>query len=174
MVKAVIDIGTNTIHLLIADVHTDNKFSILKRESRFIRIAQDGIDPISAESIERALYCLHDYTNYINQYDPETVDIIGTEALRSATNQLDILTRINDVTGREVRIVSGDEEAWYIYAGCRLALPALPGNFLIMDIGGGSVEFILADQDELIWKKSYKIGVQYLYTLFQPKNPNTR
>lgn len=171
MKKAVVDIGTNTIHLIIAEILENQKFTVLKKVSKFIRIARDGTDPISEESIQRALYCLHDYSEIINQYACEVVEFIGTEALRSATNKDEILLRIKDVTGYDVRIVSGDEEAQFIYLGSKMALPEMEGNFMIMDIGGGSVEFIIANQKKLIWKKSYKIGVQYLFTYFNPSDP---
>ena len=146
MKKAVVDIGTNTIHLIIAEILENQKFTVLKKVSKFIRIARDGTDPISEESIQRALYCLHDYSEIINQYACEVVEFIGTEALRSATNKDEILLRIKDVTGYDVRIVSGDEEAQFIYLGSKMALPEMEGNFMIMDIGGGSVEFIIANQ----------------------------
>jgi len=173
MLRAAIDLGTNTFHLIIAEVEQHRIIKIHNRISRVVRLAKDGFAPISEESIQRALLCLHDFAAIITQYDVEEVEIVGTEALRSATNQADILERIRHSTGYEVRIISGEEEAMYNYISCLKAIPKTFENFLIMDIGGGSVEFIIGNQDEILYLQSVRIGVQHLFAQFCPSDPIT-
>jgi exopolyphosphatase/guanosine-5'-triphosphate,3'-diphosphate pyrophosphatase len=173
MKKAVIDIGTNTFHLIIAEI-SDNRINrIIFRESRYIRIAKDGYNPISEASIQRGLECLTDYMVLIEAHESPPVEIIATQALRSASNQTDILQRMQEVTGITVTIISGEQEAKLVYNGCLAAIPTLSNDFLIIDIGGGSVEFILANNTGIQFLSSIKIGVQYLYSMFNPSDPIT-
>lgn len=173
MLRAAIDLGTNTFHLIIAEVEQHRIIKIHKRISRVVRLAKDGFAPISEESIQRALLCLHDFAEIITQYEVEEVEVVGTEALRTASNQADILERIRHSTGFKVRLITGEQEALYNYIGCLEAIPKTNDNFLIMDIGGGSVEFIIANQVEILHLESVRIGVQHLFAQFRPSDPIT-
>lgn len=168
---AVIDIGTNTFHLLIANVTSVNSFDIIYRESRFVRIAKDGVHPISHAAIKRAFDCLEDFQLFIQKYHVTHVRVVATEGLRSASNGAELVEQIRLRFGFEVVIISGEEEANLIFEGTIRAIPHFEEPYLIMDIGGGSVEFILARGKEKLWSNSYKIGVQYLYHRYNDSDP---
>ncbi len=164
---AVIDIGTNTFHLLIAKILDDENYQIVFRESIFVRIAKDGIDPISAKSLERAINTLSHFVKTMQSYEITNLRVVGTEALRSASNGHELIELAKNQLGLSIEIISGEEEARLIFEGTVHAIPAYKSPYLIMDIGGGSVEFILVNSGEIIWWGSYKLGVQYLFLQYQ-------
>jgi exopolyphosphatase/guanosine-5'-triphosphate,3'-diphosphate pyrophosphatase len=84
----------------------------------------------------------------------------GTSAFRNAVNGQDIAEQIKSLTGITVDIIQGDKEAEYIYYGVKSALHMEKERSLIIDIGGGSIEFIIGDNDTIFWKKSLEIGAQ--------------
>jgi exopolyphosphatase/guanosine-5'-triphosphate,3'-diphosphate pyrophosphatase len=102
---------------------------------------------------------------------PERVIAIATSAFRNAKNTPQILADIQYQTGIAVKVISGEQEAAYIYKGVQRAIDFKNQNALIMDIGGGSVEFILANQTKIHWKQSYEIGAQRLYDKFMLTDP---
>lgn len=171
MRKAIIDIGTNTFHLIIAEISKNKIDNIIYRESRYVRIAKEGYDPISEAAILRAENCLDEYVAIINLYQSPPLRIIATQALRSASNQMDVLDRLQKATQHPIDIINGEEEAKLVYKGCNQAIPDLNQDYLIMDIGGGSVEFIAANNQAINYLTSLKIGVQYLFSLFKPSDP---
>ena len=184
MKQAVIDLGTNTFHLLIVEKNDDLTYQTLFRESRPAKIGR--ADAISAGSggginqriitpaaIDRALGVLTYFRTVLDQHqiDPATVAVYGTSAIRVAQNQQAFVERVAAETGLRVRVISGDEEAGLIYRGVRSsgAIPA-GETVMVMDIGGGSVEFIIAgrdgDDDRVFWKQSFEIGGQRLMERF--------
>ena len=167
---AVIDIGTNTFHLLIAKIVDEENYQIVFRESIFVRIAKDGIDPISPKSLERAINTLSHFVKTMESYEITHLRVVGTEALRSASNGHELIELAKNQLGLSIEIITGEEEARLIFEGTAHAIPAYKSPYLIMDIGGGSVEFILANSGKIIWWGSYKIGVQYLFLQYH-KDP---
>lgn len=185
MRQAVIDLGTNTFHLLIVEQPPNQSRKTLFRESRPAKIGKGGINQnyITDEAIDRALNVLTYFRSVLDQYgiDPAEVRAFGTSAVRVAANQQAFIDRVRVATGLRVEVISGDEEAGYIYAGVRssgamnLTHDPEPSRrtapvSLIMDIGGGSVEFILGTPDRVFWKQSFEIGGQRLLERFMP-NP---
>lgn len=183
MKQAVIDLGTNTFHLMIVEQLYPH-WETLFRESRAAKIGKGGINQnrITPEAIDRALAVLTYFRSVLDQYeiDPAEVQIFGTSAIRVADNQQEFLERIWKATGLRIQVISGDQEAAYIYAGVR-ASGAMnlnpnpqqePPVSLIMDIGGGSVEFILGTPERIFWKQSFEIGGQRLLERFMPNPQN--
>jgi exopolyphosphatase/guanosine-5'-triphosphate,3'-diphosphate pyrophosphatase len=174
MKQAIIDLGTNTFHLLIAE-RDGNTPTILFRESIPARIGQAGINQgiITEEGIERALGVLTYFRQILDQYalDPEQVLAIGTSAIRVARNQQEFIDRVRQLTGIPIRVISGDQEAAYIYQGIRAAGALDTATALVMDIGGGSVEFILGNESRVFWKQSFEIGGQRLRERFMSTDP---
>ena len=113
---AIIDLGTNTFHLLIADSE-DATTKILYREKQPVKIGLGGINRgvITEEAIQRALACLMHFKNILNVWSVTRVQALGTSALRNAVNGHEIIQKIKTETGIEVKLISGDEEAEYIY-----------------------------------------------------------
>ncbi len=170
---AVIDLGTNTFHLLIAEI-TDQEDLIVKHQEKVsVKIGEGGInDGIITEAAElRALDTIKAFRATIDQHHIDTIFATATSAIRSASNGKALTDKVLAATGITVRIISGDQEAQYIYEGVKEAVALGRETSLIMDIGGGSVEFIICNQDEVFWKKSFEIGAQRLLELFHYHDP---
>jgi exopolyphosphatase/guanosine-5'-triphosphate,3'-diphosphate pyrophosphatase len=174
MKQAIIDLGTNTFHLLIVE-KIDQSYKTLFRESRPAKIGQAGINQgiITAEAIERALTVLTYFRNVLDEFAiaPEQVAAIGTSAIRVARNQQEFIDQVRQATGIQIQVISGDTEADYIYKGVRMAGTLDDATSLIIDIGGGSVEFILGNQQRIYWKQSFEIGGQRLLERFMATDP---
>ncbi len=174
MKQAIIDLGTNTFHLLLVEKN-EPAYQTLFRESRPAKIGQAGINQgiITEEGIDRALAVLMYFRQVLDQYqvDPEQVVAMGTSAIRVARNQQAFVDRVRKETGIQIRVISGEQEADYIYQGVRAASALDDQLALIIDIGGGSVEFILGNQSRVFWKQSLEIGGQRLRERFMLTDP---
>ncbi|MDH4090573.1 MAG: exopolyphosphatase [Cyclobacteriaceae bacterium] len=170
---AIIDMGTNTFHLLISNAD-ERGYHIIHRERLAVKIGLDGITRglITEDGIHRALLAMQSFKNTIDQQGVSKIYAFGTSAVRNASNGQTLVQKIKAVTGIDSTIISGDLEAEYIYRGVKSAMH-IDEKSLIMDIGGGSVEFIIGDNDTIFWKKSVEIGAQRLLEQFQKNNPIT-
>jgi exopolyphosphatase/guanosine-5'-triphosphate,3'-diphosphate pyrophosphatase len=167
----VIDLGTNTFHLLIADA--SNEMTILHKEKVAVQLGKGGITKniLQADAIERALKTLIDFKAKIDHEGVEKVLVTGTSAVRNANNQKEFIDLVKEVTGLEINVLSGDQEASSIHMGVKEFVDFENDTALIMDIGGGSIEFIIADQDNVKWLKSYELGGQRLIENFHKSDP---
>lgn len=168
---AVIDLGTNTFHLLIAKIEADGSFSTVKRIRKYVYIGEDGVDTLGEKPLKRAYETLAEYKIAINEYKAEKVVAFGTAALRTASNGQAFINKVKTEIGIDIQLISGDKEADLIYLGTKQAVPITDENILIMDIGGGSVEFIIANQYQKIWAKSFPVGVSVLFNRFHKSEP---
>lgn len=170
---AVIDLGTNTFHLLIARRLPDGRIEGVYRERRFIQLAEDGIATIGPAPYQRALDALQAYRQIVDQHKIPTAQVLafGTAAMRTAANGPALIEDVAERTGLRIRLIDGEEEARLIHRGVTLAIPPSQANQLIMDIGGGSVEFIIANQEGVQWARSFPIGVAVLYRDFHHTEP---
>ncbi|MDY0906792.1 exopolyphosphatase [Pedobacter sp. CFBP9032] len=168
---AVIDLGTNTFHLLIAEISNQN-FEVLYKTNVPVKLGEGRINDniIIPAAFERGIDCLKNFEETILSFQVEKVKATATSAVRSANNGRDFVKAVKETTEIEIEILSGAEEAEFIYEGVKLS-GAIEELSLIMDIGGGSVEFILCDTDKLIWKKSYNIGAARLMQRFFKSDP---
>ncbi|GGE67148.1 exopolyphosphatase/guanosine-5'-triphosphate,3'-diphosphate pyrophosphatase [Pedobacter psychrotolerans] len=168
---AIIDMGTNTFHLLIAEINGDS-FEVLYKTNVPVKLGEGRINDniIIPEAFERGIECLKNFSKTILNYQAEKIKATATSAVRSAANGKDFVHSVKEQTEIEIDILSGDEEASLIYKGVKLS-GAIEDLSLIMDIGGGSVEFILCDTENLIWKKSYNIGAARLMQKFFKSDP---
>lgn len=159
--KAAIDLGTNTFQLAIKDKNQPKR--LLHSEKIGVKIGRGGMNRrmILPEAGAAAVETLHYFVKVLAQYDLKPSDCltIGTSAFRNAANAPEIVGLISEKTGFSVRIISGQQEADLIFEGVKAsgALNAQNHN-LIMDIGGGSVEFILCKGELPIWKQSFETG----------------
>ncbi len=169
---AIVDLGTNTFHLLIADTE-GARIQPVYSEKIPVRIGKGGINQgfISEEACVRALTTMKDFKNKIEEHQAERIYATATSAFRNARNGMELSEKIKEATGIEITIISGDREAELIYFGVKEALNLGEGKSLIVDIGGGSVEFIIANEKIIFWKKSFEIGGQRLIELFQKSDP---
>ncbi|QIL40981.1 exopolyphosphatase [Pedobacter sp. HDW13] len=168
---AVIDLGTNTFHLLIAEVNA-TAFEILYKTNVPVKLGEGRINDnvIIPAAFERGINCLKTFQNTIADYNVDRVRATATSAVRSAENGNDFVEAVKMTTSISIETISGDEEAELIYQGVKLS-GAIQELSLIMDIGGGSVEFILCNEEQLIWKKSYNIGAARLMQQFFKSDP---
>ncbi|MEO9478017.1 MAG: Ppx/GppA phosphatase family protein [Cyclobacteriaceae bacterium] len=169
---AVIDMGTNTFHLMIVDV-MDGEWKIIYREKTAVRIGKDGINQgkITQEAEQRALDSLIKFKEVITAEKVNKVFATATSAIRNAKNGQDIVSRISAETGIEVNVISGLQEAEHIYYGVKKAMDIGSAPALVMDIGGGSIEFIIGNSSEIFWKQSFEIGGQRLVEKFHRHDP---
>jgi len=175
MKVAVIDMGTNTFHLLIVDVESKSHFSTIYREKVAVKIGKKGImhGKITDEAYERAINAVSDFKVEINKHKVESIYATATSAIRNAINGKDLVYDIKKKTGIETKIITGTEEAEYIHYGVKNALDIGDEKALIMDIGGGSIEFIIADNKKEYWKNSFEIGGQRMIEKFHKNDPIT-
>lgn len=167
---AVIDLGTNTFHLLIVE-QSDGHFRELERRRIYVKLALDGIEELSVAAMSRGIEALKSLMQTVSEYQIDTVKAIGTAALRTAKNAATYLSEIENEIGIKVEIIDGQEEARLIHLGVSLIWNKPTSPVLLMDIGGGSVEFIVADQHRYIWSASYPLGVAVLYRRFHREDP---
>ena len=167
---ASIDLGSNSTRMLIADI-TNGTITTIYKEHQVTRMADKLSESkiISKEATRRVLKVLAGYFKTINKNNVENIQIVGTAALRDAKNSQEITQLIEKKFGFEVDIVSGEEEGVLTSVGVLNSLGSLE-NFLIVDIGGRSTEFIY-DYDKKIVSKSINIGVVSLSELFFDKLP---
>jgi len=160
---AVLDLGTNTFNLLLVKI-TPEAYYIFHNEKVPVMIGKDGINQgvINADAQERALEALQYYSKIIDSEKINNVYGYATSAFRNAKNGSEFQELIEERTGLSINIISGEDEAEFIYKGVKTAFDIGGNNSLIMDIGGGSVEYIIANRDGIAWKKSFNIGAQRL------------
>lgn len=169
---AIIDMGTNTFHLLIAETAAGN-FHIIHREKVPVKLGVGGINQnlITDAAVTRALATMKAFKQTLEEAGVTRVLAFGTSALRNAVNGVEVTKKIEAETNIKTNIISGLQEAEYICFGTRAAIAMGNSKHLVMDIGGGSVEFIIANHSEIFWSHSFEIGGQRLLERFQKHDP---
>ncbi len=155
---AVIDLGTNTFHLLIAEKQKNHRFKELHRQRFFVKLAEEGIETIGAEPVKRGMQALKVFREIIDELKIKKIKAIGTAALRTASNGQQFLGAVKESFSLKVELIDGGREAELIYKGVVQAVPFQDQNYLLMDIGGGSVEFIIANQKRSYGRKVFQSG----------------
>jgi len=168
----VIDMGTNTFHLLITDIIND-KPHVLVNEKSPVGLGKGGISKgvITEEAIQRALSTLHKFRIVLDQHAVSHVIATGTSAVRSAANKEELIHRIKKEVNIDVEVIDGSREAELIFRAVQQAVTLEERPALAMDIGGGSVEFIIGNKNEIFWKQSFEIGGQRLIDRFHVHDP---
>jgi exopolyphosphatase/guanosine-5'-triphosphate,3'-diphosphate pyrophosphatase len=171
MRAAVIDLGTNTFHLIIADLEAKNG-ELIYKVNLPVKLGEGRInDNIMIEAaFERGLVALEGFAATIKEHQATVVKATATSAIRSAINGTDFVKAAKDRTGIEITVISGDEEAAFIYKAVQ-ATGLIRETSLVMDIGGGSTEFIICTATKVLWKKSYNIGAARLMQAFFKSDP---
>jgi len=172
MKLAVIDLGTNTCNLLIASI-SDNNYTILHQGKVGVKLGKGGIHKkqLTDEAFERAITALNTHKNTISEHGVDKVIAIATSAVRDADNKVEFIEEIKKKTGFKLNVISGEEEAALIFKGVMLAFGQIPDHSIIMDIGGGSNEFIRTKSNNIFWKESFPLGMARVIEQFQISNP---
>ncbi|MFJ6028363.1 exopolyphosphatase [Pseudarthrobacter sp. NPDC092424] len=161
---AAIDCGTNSIRLLIADIDRSSGTPVLTdvvREMRVVRLGQgvDATGELAPEALERTFAATASYAQLIKDHGAEKVRFTATSASRDARNRQVFVDGIRDLLGVEPEVISGAEEAALSFAGASSVLPILDGHqVLVVDLGGGSTEFVLGTAAGVTAAKSVDIG----------------
>ncbi len=168
------DLGTNTFHLLIAEADINHPKELLHLYEP-VRLGQGGINKgiIQPDAFERGIKTMEKFHQNMVKFNVGEVKAIATSALRSTSNGKDFIEQVKQNTGINIEIIDGDREAAYIYEGVKASGCLSNENTLIIDIGGGSVEFIICDENKITWKQSFEIGAARLMDKFHQDDPIT-
>ncbi|WP_432712795.1 exopolyphosphatase, partial [Pedobacter sp.] len=121
-------------------------------------------------AFERGLHTLKQFSEELKKQGVEMLKATATSAVRSAINGADFVKAVKESTGIDIEVISGEQEAAYIFKGVQ-ATGVLKNTSLVMDIGGGSTEFIICKPDEVLWKKSYNVGAARLMQAYFNSDP---
>ncbi len=166
------DLGTNTFHLLIAEGSSSDVIEIF-REQDAVKLGEGGINKgfIQPTAFERGIGTMQRFHELIVKHRVQQVRAIATSALRNAANGQNFIDEVKATTGIAIEIIDGDLEAAFIYKGIKAAGILSKHNSLIVDIGGGSAEFIICNDAEILWKQSFEIGAARLMDRFHRTDP---
>lgn len=172
LIYAVIDLGTNTFNLLIAEVKGTH-FQKIFGTKAVVKLGEGGITKGFIDEIpfERGIKALLEHKKTAEEYKADKIFAFATSAIRDARNGKKFSETALKNTGIRINIISGEKEAELICFGVRLALDLGEEKSLLMDIGGGSTEFIIANADKIFWKQSFQLGVSRLLEKFKPADP---
>lgn len=173
--KAIIDLGTNTFHLLLAGLDANNRIIEHHKLQLPVKLGEGGINKqvIQPEPYKRGLAAIGDIKAILSKHECDEVFAFATSAIRSAQNGNEFVMEVKEKFDIDVKVISGDEEAELIYNGVKHAIKLTEEKVLIMDIGGGSVEFVIANEKEIFWKESFPIGAARLIDRFHTEDPIT-
>ena len=173
---AVIDIGTNSIHMVLAEIESDGTYKILDRFKDMTRLG-DGTfeeDRLSDEVISRGLHVLRNLTMLAKNKGYDRVVMGATSAIREAKNGGDFVEQVAKATGVRIRVITGNEEARLIYLGVRQRIDLSDKPSLIVDVGGGSVEVIAGNRDQVFHAVSLKLGSIRMKDQYLKKAPPSK
>ena len=173
---AAIDIGTNSVHMIVVQVRADHSFEIVDREKEMVRLGAGGLGgrALTELTMRSALQALAKFKRLAESHDVDEVIAAATSAVREAENGRDFLATIRQRTGIQVRVISGTEEARLIHRAAVYGVDVSDGAALVLDIGGGSVELTLGRGSQVRVAHSLKLGVIRLTERFVHSDPITR
>jgi len=173
MKLAAIDIGSNSIHMIVARIDGDGSIETIDRMKEMARLGEETLSTgyLSESAQERGIDAIRKLKALADSYHVDAIIAVATSATREARNGADFIRRVSDECGVSAKIITGIEEGRLIYLGTREVFPYGSQKALIIDIGGGSVELILADQRREYLVKSLKLGVRRLKDRFLPSIP---
>ncbi|HSL03901.1 MAG TPA: Ppx/GppA phosphatase family protein [Nitrospiraceae bacterium] len=170
-----VDIGTLTCRLLIADLQHGERIKEVRSERRILRLGE-GVDQtkrLSPAAMDRVIQCLREWKVVVDSYHVNACIAVATSAVRDAENRDEFLERVGFEAGFDVEVITGDEEAQRTLLGIRSDLPDGVTDLLALDIGGGSIEFILDRPGQNPVVRSIDIGVVRLCERLLHHDPPT-
>lgn len=173
-VLAAVDIGTNSVHMVVARVSAEGGVEILGREKEMVRLGRSGGDMklLDDDAIDRGVAALRRCRSIADAHGAELA-AVATSAVREAENRRTFLDRAYDEAGVTVDVISGFEEARLIHLGVLQALPLYDQRVLLCDIGGGSTEVLLGKEGDVLISRSFRLGAIRLTERFLAR-PNVR
>ena len=170
MIVALIDLGTNTFNLLVYNAASKE---YLVNQKVPVHLGRGGLKEgiLTSESMMRGLDAIKNHLKTANEHGAEVCHAFACSAVRSAKNKDEFVGLVKRETGIEIRVLTGEEEAEWIFRGVCLAVPVAKSPVMVMDIGGGSTELIIGNEDGIQWLESYNLGVSRLLENFSPQDP---
>ncbi len=173
MQLAAIDIGTNSVHMIVVRVRPDLSFEIVDREKEMVRLGAGGLDgkALTHPAMQAALQALSKFKRLAESHGVDEIIAAATSAVREAENGGEFLANLASQTGIHVRVISGTEEARLIHQAAVYGVDLGRGHGVVIDIGGGSVEITFGTANHAQLAKSFKVGVIRLSERFVRTDP---
>ncbi|HBA73191.1 MAG: exopolyphosphatase [Geobacteraceae bacterium GWC2_55_20] len=170
---AAIDIGTNSIRCIIAEASKDGKFKILDDEKATVRLGEKlaMTGTISGEASDRAVEAIQRFRMLVTGLKVEAVEAVATSAVRTATNGKELVARLSEELGHEIKVISGDEEAELTAASALSNFDMYGKRYAMVDIGGGSVEIVTAYGNHVEEFYSLDLGAVVMTDRFLSNDP---
>jgi exopolyphosphatase/guanosine-5'-triphosphate,3'-diphosphate pyrophosphatase len=170
---AAIDIGTNSVHMIVVRVRPDLSFEVIDREKVMVRLGAGGLDgkALTTEAMSAALQALSKFKRLAESHRVDEILAAATSATREARNGGEFLARIERETGVRPRVITGAEEARLIHQAAVYGVDVGSARAVVIDVGGGSVEITLGNATAIQAARSFKIGVIRLTERFVQSDP---
>jgi exopolyphosphatase / guanosine-5'-triphosphate,3'-diphosphate pyrophosphatase len=166
MTIAVIDLGTNGFRLQIAETFERMHYHIIHKEAHELKLASEGIHHIGDAPFQRGVETMRHFSTVLKKHNVLKIKAFATAAVRMADNGRHFIETVKQETGIEIELISGAREAELIYKGMAAATPLSIEPILMVDVGGGSVELIIGNNEGMLWAHSFNIGVAILKQRF--------
>lgn len=172
---AAIDVGTNSVHMVIADVSADGRIQVVDRMKEMVRLGRRVFTTgmLTEQAMDLAVQTLITFGRLAHARRVERMRVVATSAVREARNGADFVRRLRRETGLRVEVISGTEEARLIFRAAHHALGLDESPYLLLDIGGGSVEIGLVEEGRPRWLRSLPLGAARLTERCFSKDPPT-
>lgn len=171
---AAVDVGSNTIHLVVARPTEDGSDLItLADELDMTRLGADvsATGAIGSERAARAIAVLREQAEHARSLGASGLLAIATESLRSASNADDFLAQVRDETGITLYVITGDQEAALTYWGATSGLPVTNERRAVLDLGGGSMEVVIGEGLRILWRAALPLGSGAMHDRYAPSDP---
>ena len=171
-VVSFIDIGTNSVRLLVVRLNPNHSYTILTRQKQQVRLGEGEFDDeeIKAEAIERLVVVCRKFMDLARTFSTEEFVAVATSAMREATNQNEVLHLLRQEAQIDVRVISGQEEARLIYLGIASGVHIEDRQAFFIDIGGGSTEIAVGGDRTYQYLESFRLGAIRLSNFYFPQD----
>lgn len=170
-VVSFIDLGTNSVRMLVVRLNPNFSYTVMSQEKEVVRLGEDEFtdQTLRREAMDRAVLVCKKFAELSRTYGADDIIAVATSAAREATNQNVLIDRMKDEAGLDLGVISGMEEARLIYLGVSSGIDLGSKTALFIDIGGGSTELVVGGQDNYSFLDSLKLGAIRLTTMFVPE-----
>src|SRR6202790_4473496 len=171
-----IDVGSNSVHMIVADVSREGHLEVVDRVKEMVRLGRRSFTTgrLTTESMDLAVRALMNFKRLLRVRRVTRLRAVATSAVREARNRTEFIRRIKRETGLTVEVISGLDEARLIFKAARHALGLDGGPHLLVDVGGGSVELVLVRDGRPLWMRGGKRGAVRLGERFLIDDPPSR
>ena len=173
---AAIDVGSNTIHLVVARItHDGTEIDYIDDELELVRLGADvnATGAIGPVRMERALVAIRNQVATANAHHVEAILGIGTEGVRAATNSMEFLEKVQAETGVKIDLVTGEQEAALTFWGGTSGLKPILSRRAVLDLGGGSLEMVVGVRTRVLWRRSLTLGSGSMNSRYVRSDPRT-